>query len=187
MNIAIIAHAGAGKDVTFEILNKHYGYKRYAFADEVKEAAKKYFPHLYNEKNKPRWLLQAIGTKFREIDPEVWIRAMFNVIDANKQYAEKYGYAEEAIAVTDCRLPNEYKALKERGFTFIRINVDEEIRTQRMIERGDNFSKKDMQHHSEQYYDTFECEYEISNNGTLEDLRSEIDVVMKSIMERSAS
>lgn len=184
MNIVLVSSAGGGKDTVYDILSKHYGYNRYAFADNVKGLAEIYFPHLYNSEKKPRWLLQAIGTKMREIDPEVWIKAMLQEIDENRQIAKRHGYLDEFIAVTDCRLPNEYEALKKRGYIFIRITVDEEIRKQRMIERGDVFKDEDLKHHTESYYDTFECDYEVSNNGTIEELKGELDIVMKKLMER---
>lgn len=186
MNISIIGGISSGKDVVAEKL-LGYGYYRYAFADEVKEVAKKYFSHLYNEKHKPRWLLQAIGTKFREIDPDVWVNAMFKNMDNQSRVLEGYGLASENIVITDCRMPNEYKALKERGFTFVRINVDEDIRKRRMIERGDKFTEEDMSHHTESFYNTFECDYEIDNNGTLEELEEQIEDLMQKMISNRKS
>lgn len=184
MNLCLISEAGAGKDTVSDLLDTHYGYTRYAFADNVKNVADKWFPHLYDVKSKPRWLLQAIGTKFREIDPEVWIKSMFEDIDDKKAIGDRYGLIDEFIVITDCRMPNEYEALKDRGFTFIRITVEEETRNRRMKDRGDSFTEEDMQHHTESFYDTFKCEYEVSNNGTLENLKQELDRVMVSVMKK---
>ena len=185
MNIVLISEAGGGKDLISTILSRHYGYNRYAFADNVKKVAEKWYPDLYgNGQAKPRWLLQKIGTMFREVDSDVWIKAMFKEIDCNKDEARRYGYSDESIVVTDCRMPNEYEALKSRDFIFIRINVDEEVRNERMKERGDSFTENDMKHHTETFYDSFECDYEVSNNGTLEELEEEVHRVMKMIMER---
>lgn len=184
MKVCFISPAGGGKDIASEHLSRLYGCNRYAFADKVKEVAEVYFPHLYNANNKPRWLLQMIGTMFREIDPEIWIKLLFQEIDNNKEDAKRYGYADESIVITDCRLPNEYEALKERGFIFIRINVDEEIRKQRMIERGDLFKDEDMTHHTESFYDTFDCDYEVENNGTLEEFKEQLNIVMNSIIRK---
>src|SRR5690606_23899297 len=118
-------------------------FTRYAFADNVKHVAKTWFPDIYgDESNKPRALLQAVGTKFREIDENVWIKTMFEHIDSQEGIAERYNFTSENVIVTDCRMPNEYKALKERAFIFIRIDVDEEVRLQRLIDRGDSFNEK---------------------------------------------
>lgn len=182
MNIAVIGEISSGKDVVAERMLL-YGYYRYAFADEIKELVKKYFPHLYSEEHKPRWLLQIIGTEmFRSIDPDVWINALFKNIDAKNKVLMGYGLAKEHIVITDCRFPNEFEALKERGFTFIRIKVDEDIRKRRMIDRGDEFTEDNMKHQSETFYDTFDCEYEINNNGTLEELEDQIEDVMTQII-----
>lgn len=181
MNIVLVGEAASGKDFLSERLLR-YGYYRYAFADEVKEVAKKYFPHLYNEDNKPRWLLQAIGTMFRDIDPDIWVKALLNQIDKTNDILKGYGLAREVVVITDCRMPNEYEALKERDFIFIRIKVDKGIRKQRMIDRGDEFTEDDMKHHTESFYNTFECEYEIDNNGTLEELEDQIEDVMTQII-----
>jgi dephospho-CoA kinase len=179
-NICLISEAGGGKDFLADYLIKRYGLSRYAFADNVKQVAEKWFPDLYGDgKAKPRWLLQAIGTMFRDIDPDVWIKALFNDIDRSKKIRSQYGEAQEHIVITDCRMPNEYEALKNRGFTFIRIEVDEGVRKQRLRDRGDKFTEKDMNHHTETFYNTFDCEYTIENNGSAEEAYEALNRVMK--------
>lgn len=183
-NIAIIAEAGAGKDFVAEYLIRRFGYSRYAFADNVKLVAETWFPKLYGSiTKKPRELLQAVGTKFREIDENVWINAMLDDIRGHRIAQQQLGWSQEFIAVTDCRLPNEYEALKREGYTFIRLRVDKETRLSRMRERGDIFDEKSLSHHSESFYDEFECEYEIDNNGTPEELYKQIDEIVKTMAE----
>lgn len=182
MNIAFISEAGGGKDFLAEYTISRYGYTRYAFATHVKITTKKYFPERYgNGEEKDRSLLQEVGTKFREIDPYVWVKAMFNDIDEEASIRKKCMEMQEYIVITDCRMPNEYQALKERGFTFIRIKVDEEIRKQRQIDRGDKFTEKDLQHHTESFYNQFECDYIITNNGTPEEAYKQLDSVLDAI------
>lgn len=182
MNIVLISEAGGGKDFISDYLVRKYGYTRYAFADNVKLLAEVWFPELYgNGDSKPRWLLQALGTKFREIDKDVWIKAMLDNIDSNHETAKKSVEAVEHVVVTDCRMPNEYEALKERGFTFIRISVDEDVRLERLVERGDLFSKDDLNHHTESFYNSFECDYEIHNNGSIQEVYDSIDNIIGEI------
>ncbi|MEK4025294.1 deoxynucleotide monophosphate kinase family protein [Sporosarcina sp. FSL W7-1283] len=186
MNIVLVSEAASGKDFTSDILTNLYGYTRYAFADEVKEVAARLFPDKYNEIIKDRKLLQEIGTKMREIDPEVWIKTLFRKIDSVKELNYKGGYAQEVIVVTDCRLPNEYEALKKAGYTFIRIVADEDVRKQRMIDRGDIFTDDDLKHHTESFYDTFECDYVIENNETEDELKSEVDRVFNAMKHKES-
>lgn len=184
-NIAIIAEAGAGKDFLADYLIENYGYSRYAFADNVKLVAETWFPELYGDaKEKPRWLLQAVGTMFREIDEQVWIKAMLDDIESNKRIREKNKHSKEFIVVTDCRLPNEYQALKEEGYTFVRLHTSPELRAGRMRERGDRFNEQDLKHHSESFYNEFECDYEIENNGTPEELYARMSKIMNQVIER---
>src|SRR5690606_27039836 len=118
------------------------------------KVASQWFPDLYSSYEKPRALLQTIGTDFRNINPDVWINAMFKDIDKEREDRIKNYEPKENIVVTDCRMPNEYQALKNRGFIFIKIEVNEGIRLKRMIERGDTFTNQDLQHHTETFYDT---------------------------------
>lgn len=182
MNVVLISEAGGGKDFLAEYLVFKYGYTRYAFADHVRNVARKWFPHLYGDgTNKNRALLQAIGTKFREIDEDVWIQSMFKDIDEEAKSRNRYKELREYIVITDCRMPNEYKALKERGFIFIRINVDEEVRKQRLLNRGDKFTDNDLKHHTESFYNQFECDYVISNNTTQEEAYQQLDEILDNL------
>lgn len=179
MNISLIAEAASGKDFLSDYLVTKYGYTRYAFADNVKSVAETWFPDSYGiDGEKPRALLQAVGTKFREIDKDVWINTMFEDIDAQEEIAKRYNLTSESIVVTDCRMPNEYQALKDRGFKFIRIDVDDETRVQRMRDRGDTFTEKDLLHHTEQHYSEFECKYHIDNSGSKESAYEQLDRIM---------
>lgn len=178
IKIALISPAGGGKDFIADYLVREYGFTRYAFADNVKKVAKQWFPEQYESDTKPRALLQKLGTDFREINPEVWINAMFADIDKEDKERKSLLLAEENIVVTDCRLPNEYEALKARGFNFFRINVSEDTRLLRMIDRGDLFSEDDLKHHTESYYDTFECDYFIQNDGDAKSTFTQVDQVV---------
>lgn len=186
MNISIIAEAGAGKDFLCDYLVEKYGYTRYAFADNVKSIAETWFPDSYGSNNeKPRALLQAVGTKFREIDEDVWIKAMFQDIDEQEKIAKQYNFTSESVVVTDCRMPNEYEALKNRGFKFIRVEVDDETRLQRMRDRKDSFTEKDLSHDTEQHYSEFECEYYLFNQGSKEMAYEQLDAILERIIEEA--
>lgn len=182
MDIALVSEAGGGKDFLADYVINQYGYTRYAFATHVNNVAKKWFPEQYgNGKEKPRWLLQSIGTMFREIDADVWIKALFNDIDTEAASRKKHNELQEFIVITDCRMPNEYQALKDRGFTFIRVKVDDDVRKNRLIARGDRFTEKDMNHHTESFYNQFECDYIITNNGTPEEAYRQLDMILDNL------
>lgn len=183
MNIVLVSEAGGGKDFLADYAINNYGYTRYAFADHVRSVAKMWFPDLYGDgKNKNRALLQAIGTQFRAIDEDVWIKLMFKDIDEEAAIRKRYKEAQEFIVITDCRMPNEYKALKERGFEFIRIQVDADVRKQRLLDRGDKFTDDDLKHHTESFYAQFECDFTIHNNTTQKEAYQQLDSILESLM-----
>lgn len=183
MNIAVISEAGGGKDFLADYLIHNYGYTRYAFADNVRSVAKMWFPDLYGDgTEKLRWLLQAIGTFFREIDADYWIKLLFKDIDEEAALRKRFKEAQEFIVITDCRMPNEYQALKNRGFKFIRIQVEPEVRKQRLLDRGDKFTEDDMKHHTESFYNQFECDFTIHNNTTQLEAYQQLDSILESII-----
>lgn len=183
IRIALYGEMGSGKDFAADYLIKKYGFTRYAFADNVKVVAETWFSELYGDgKEKPRWLLQKIGTMFREIDEDIWIKALFSDIQSKNEQLIKEGFYSENIVITDCRMPNEYQKLKENGYVFVRICASDETRKKRMIERGDIFNSSDTQHHTESFYSSFEYNHSISNDGSPEDLYRRIDYLMKSLM-----
>lgn len=186
--IALISPAGGGKDFIADHLSKKYGITRYAFADEVKAVAKKWFPEIYGDgSKKSRALLQKIGTDFREIDKNVWVKALFKNMDDEAYERKRFRYATEHIVVTDCRMPNEYMALKNRGFTFIKIEVDSDERMKRLIERGDVFSEDNLKHQTESHYEEFICDYFMHNEGTKEDAYYSVDEIVEAMIRGAKS
>lgn len=100
----------------------------------------------------PREIMQAYGQFFRTIDYNFWVEELFRTIE-DKEY--------ENVIITDIRHINEANAVKERGGTHIRIYRDA------------GGSKINDQHISETALDGHkDVDFEIMNNGTLDDLRT---------------
>lgn len=98
-----------------------------------------------------RELLQLIGTEVcRTINPDIWIKALFNTLSDNGKYI-----------ISDVRFMNELKYCKENNAITIRINRN----------------VKQLNHQSETELDNCnDFDYIIDNNGTIEDL---IDKVLQ--------
>ena len=73
---------------------------------------------------KDREMFITFGEKMREIDENVWVRSVLKDIQNNPNIKH--------WVVDDVRRENEYNILKENGFIFIRLNVDEHIRQLRL-------------------------------------------------------
>ena len=81
----------------------------------------------YDEKvYKNRQLLVDIGTSMRAIDPNVWVNCLRRQMDQSR--------FDRSWVVDDVRHVNELQALKEMGFTVIRIDIPEAVRKQRVKE-----------------------------------------------------
>lgn len=155
---------GSGKDTCATFLCDKYGGKILAFADPLYDLLhiaqlKCGFPHI-----KDRKFLQFIGTEWaRGIDDMVWV----------KQFLKSASVISDApIYCSDLRFINEAEALKENGWTLVKIMRNE---TENRVGTGDAL------HCSETELDKFDnWDYVIENNGSLEELYEKINEIYRS-------
>lgn len=131
--IGLMGRKRSGKDTFAERLIVAHGYKRFAFADNVRQAALDLNPIVYaqphdeygevdytrlsdvvralgweaaKELEEVRRTLQNFGTEsIRRLDPHFWVRTVMEAVDAH----------EGPAVITDLRFPNEYHAVAARG------------------------------------------------------------------------
>jgi hypothetical protein len=139
MIIGICGLIGSGKDTIADYLQNIHQFKRESFAHTLKDAVAAVFgwdrellegrtkqsrewretvdswwaerldmPHLT-----PRWVLQYWGTEvFRKgFADDIWIAALENKLRASS----------DDIVITDCRFPNEIKAIRAAGGVVVRV------------------------------------------------------------------
>lgn len=137
--IAFTGLIGSGKDTAADYLVNHHQFRRDSFAATLKDAAAAVFgwnremlegrtktsrewresvdqwwaqrldiPHLT-----PRWVLQNWGTElFRHhFHSDIWIASLEN----------KLRFGQDDVVITDCRFPNEARAIKRVGGLVVRI------------------------------------------------------------------
>ena len=114
-----------------------------AFANKIYEIAYA----LFNMKEKDRKLLQSIGTKFREIDENVWVNYIINKYNSTENIND--------VIIDDVRYKNELDALKENGYILIKLNISEELQIQRL---------------KELYKDSFQIHYDNMNHSSENEL-----------------
>ena len=118
MKIAITGKMCSGKSTLASIISEsNTNFKIYSFGKKVKDVAK----DLFDMKEKDRTLLTSIGTKMREIDPNVWTN-----------YILKQTKDEDYCIVDDLRYQNEYETLHKAGFKIIQLKIDPEIQEERI-------------------------------------------------------
>lgn len=126
MKIAIAGRMASGKTTLAQELVKDFqrnGQKAsiVSLAGKVKEIATDLFG--MTEKNRP--LLQQIGMKMREIEPDVWLDYVINLADTEQAKGN-------VVIVDDVRFVNEAEKLHEKGWKVIKITVNEETQMERL-------------------------------------------------------
>ena len=171
--IAISGKYGTGKDtLTYAIMKKlterNFQVEHIKFADPLKKSCALIsglpFEDAYTDEGKSKMisslnmtmgrLQQVMGTILREhLHPNIWITP---VIEFCKNNPNKY------CIISDCRFPNEVKAIKELGGIVIRINRKRE---------NINLNGRDPNHISETALDNFNnFDLVVENNSTIDEM-----------------
>lgn len=180
--IALTGQMRAGKDEIAKHLVISHGFNRVAFGDELKRLAHEAFPDV-SESSKPRALYQTFGQLLREIDPDIWVRhaerKVNAIINVNAQFEDHIG-----IVISDLRQPNEFDWAIESGFTIAKVTAPVGKRLVRAKAAGDSFTEADLAHETESHIEGFAADYEIANDGTVDDLWAKVDEMIGAIGKR---
>ena len=176
MKIALIGLSRSGKDTVAEYLVKKYGMRNYKLSCGITEIIKKYFPSDFEKGVKLRGHYIKIGQSLRELDEDVWVNYTLNKINY------LWGNLENLV-ISDVRQENEFRILAKEGFRFIYVKCDDDIRNERIKEKGeelpsdfDNDPDKNVDYIVERYGELIEV---VSNNQSLERLFDEINKVVE--------
>ena len=113
-----------------------------------KQLVKHYYTEMQNPatKDKYRALQQAFGTEYRRAqDENYWVKRFAQVFENRP--------SNTPVIVDDCRFPNEYKALRNLGFKFVRLEPGD---TTRPLEG------EAAKHESEMYWRKFKTDLVLS-------------------------
>lgn len=176
LKIAIMGKSGAGKDTVADYLIEKYGFTKIRFGTALYEICEKYF----DMNGKDRKLLQDVALAMRSVKSTVFVDiAEKEILNTNTK-----------IVVPDLRQPNEYEMLKRNGFEFLYVEADLEKRIDRLEKRDnikideeyiDRIENNPVEVACEEIVRTSEGIIRIENNGSLEDLYSQIDFIIEGI------
>jgi dephospho-CoA kinase len=179
--IAICGYKRSGKDTIAEYLTKNYNYNHYKITDKLRKVVQLLFNLNDNdyEKNKeindtrwnttPRKIMQFIGTevfqyKIQELIPNIsrnfWIKSLLS-----DELINNINNNNHKIVISDLRFIHEYENLKQLNIPLVVIKV-----TNNKIKNIDN-------HISETEHLKIPIDYEIENNGTLQQLYDNINKI----------
>jgi len=178
---AICGLARTGKDTVADYLESKYHFEKFAFASDMKRIFHELFPNV-PPIPKPRRAYQVFGEGIRKLElvgaESVWIDGCLRKVVAYIWWQAEVDERGANVVITDLRLPAEYERLKDEGFTIIRVNAPEDVRLDRARILSDVFNEKDLAHETESYVDAFEVDYELNNDGSLDELFAKVDDLM---------
>ena len=192
MIIGLIGNKRVGKDSVADYLCKKYKFKKYAFADGVKETCKVLFNFTDDQLNNdikenkddtwgisPRKAMQFIGTevmqyKINELVPGIqklfWVNRLRNkIIKENKM--KDIGVLHNNIVISDFRFLHEILEFQKYNIMFIHI-----LRDRTYEGRDSHISENELTSIDILCLD-LKNHHIIYNDGTLDDLYNKIDVL----------
>ena len=156
--MAFGCEARVGKDTAVDYLMSQKGGVKASFAAPLYDIQVYAYKRLGLELRKDRKLLQVVGDWGRQKTPLLFVQTLLREIES------KPGN----VYVSDVRYPHEFLALKDRGFTMVRLT------------RGHRFVSADpdiASHSSENSLQEYSCEVIVSNDGTLSDMKAKLERV----------
>lgn len=139
-----------------------------SYASYLKEYAKNILGWDGNEETKPREFLQQIGVELikNTIDSRMLIKRIVEDIKV-------YSYFYDVITISDARFPEEIETIRENFTNVIVIHIHG-------LEDKNNLTNLEKKHATEISLDNYsDYDYEIDNSGTLEDLKTKVQDIIK--------
>lgn len=165
--VLISGKARAGKDTTANYMKQYFESKGkkvivLAFAYYLKEYVKNITGWDGKEETKPRSDLQYIGTDLirNQIDKDLFVNRIIEDIKV-------YGHFFDIVILDDTRMLNEIENIKDVFDNVITINV---VRPNFVSE----LNEKQKAHATENELNGYNFDFEIINDGSLEDLETKV-------------
>ena len=203
--IGIVGFIGSGKDTVADYLVNFHGFRRESFANSLKDAVSQVFGwdrELLEGRTKqsrewretrdewwskrlkqditPRWVLQYWGTEVvrKGFHDDMWVASLENRLRTST----------DDIVITDCRFPNEIKAIRNAGGKVVRIKRGPEpewFDAAKSVNKGPSrnmswaLSKQKMEklgiHASETAWVGTKFDIVLNNDGSLDELYNQVE------------
>ena len=202
--IGICGFIGSGKDTAADYLVNFHEFRRDSFAATLKDAVAAVFGwdrELLEGRTKqarewreqvdpwwaerlnmpeltPRLVLQLWGTEVcrRSFHGDIWIASL----------EARLRNSKDSIVISDCRFPNEIKAIKNAGGIVVCVErgiqphwVDIAVQANKGVESAANWLANEKIHASETAWVGTNFDYILDNNGTVDDLYKRIATIVQ--------
>ena len=209
MIIGVCGFIGSGKDTIADYLTNFHGFRRESFANSLKDAVAQVFgwdrtmlegrtkqardwreqvdtwwaERLDMPNLTPRWVLQYWGTEVcrNGFHDDMWIASLEN----------KLRLSTDDVVISDCRFPNEIKSIKDAGGIVIRVirgpepNWFDVAVSANAGEFAAGVVMENLKiHASETAWVGTKFDFELDNNGTIDDLYTQIKNVIDRVSDR---
>ncbi len=167
--IMLSGKAQSGKDTVGLMITQYLtDYYRITFADELKRVARESFGWNGLKDEAGRQLLQDVGNAGRKYDENRWIYPVYKKLYYAQLYDFNYGI------ITDARYVNEVEYMKHKfNVTTVRIE---------RFGYDNGLTKEQRADEGETELDLYDFDYVVHNNGTIEDMRNEVEYIAKVVM-----
>jgi hypothetical protein len=190
MIIGLVGKARSGKDTFASILYEKMDrrdilFLTYAYAGKLKETAAEAFKLDVEQTNgslkevpdprypkreggfwTPREILQHIGESYRMVDQYYWTESLMDDIDSftDRKDGDRFNFI-----ITDCRHPDEVRAIEDRNGIIIRITRE----NRDLITNSNHISETALDNYK------FRNVIEVDNSGSRKNLYNEVDRVIE--------
>ncbi len=166
----ISGKARSGKGEVSKIISDYYKDKKsiiISFGHYIKDYAKRISDWNGDEETKPRELLQQLGIELikNKIDDKLFIKRI-------KEDIEVFSYFYDIIIVNDARLLDEIESLKNSYSDSIVIRVKNKNENNLTISQKNHITETDLDNYK--YFN-----YIIENNGSKEDLKKQVEEILR--------
>ena len=203
MIVGLVGFIGAGKGTVADLLVDRHDFEKESFANSVKDAVAtifgwnrallegdtpesrawreqddKFWSEKLGKPFSPRLALQLMGTEAgRDVfHPDLWVHTVL-------RRCENAPYHNYVIA--DVRFPNEINAIRESGGIIVRVKRGDEpewynvaLKTNKKLNYYGMAQEYPDVHFSEWAWVGSEIDFEISNNGSLDELKEKVDLLV---------
>lgn len=184
MILGLVGYIGSGKGTVADILVRHHHYRKFAFADALKDSISVIFgwdrhllegdtnasrafreridpwwSHKFGFEVTPRLIMQKMGTEAcrNGIADNIWIAALEKRIQDHKN-----------VVISDVRFSNEVDFIRSVGGTVIRVKRGEDP----------SIEERKKMHSSETDWNNVFPDAIIENNGTIDQLKDDLSNIL---------